>query len=76
MCKLVDFRVSGSNCIAREGGLVVALTEEMGKNDRGDDGGLQSYGPKENSNEDQELDICHHSHSGFKVGCGNSVDLG
>lgn len=46
----------------------MALTEEMGNNDGSEDGGLKGYGSEENSQENQELDVCHHSHGRFKVG--------
>ena len=54
----------------------MALTEKMGNNDGSDDGGLEGYGSQENSQENHELNVCHHSHGGFEVGCKDSVDVG
>jgi len=65
--KCVDSRISGVNCLACEGGLVVTLSEEMSVNYGGDNRALESYCPYEDPGKDRELNIRHYSHGGFKI---------
>lgn len=69
MHEFVDLSVRGGNSVARKGRLVISLTEEVGEDERGENGGLESDGSEEDTGEDHKLGISHHFHGGIKVLC-------
>jgi len=52
----------GADSFASEGGLIVALTQEMGKNKRREKGVLEGDGPKKDADEDNELGVRDNFH--------------
>lgn len=73
--ELVNLLVGGTQRVAGEGALVVALPEEVGVDNRCEEGVLEGDGTEQDADEDEDFGVGHDRHRAVIVGLDPNLEL-